>query len=268
MKLSLIGRGVRPWEHLTLAGLRALRSADVALGIEPDQGAWQALSQEFALPPIRSLDFLYRDGLSDEANYKAFHAFILDVCEHYEHVALLLAGHPRLGVTIARWLGAKTIPAHIEIEVIEGISSFDAMFNDLERDPLEKGTALIDANRLLLFKYKLEPTIDTFIYHVSSVGNARTDYVDSTERNQVKLLIEHLKHFYPASTKVVLCKAANITGGASEYINVTLDTLIDHALLIDPGTTLFLPGQSPKSFNTQFFSTLRSSHASSQIHSY
>ena len=268
MRLSLIGRGVRPWEHLTIAGLRALKQAEVALGIEPDQGAWQALSQEFSLPPIRSLDFLYRDGMTDEANYKAFHSFILDVCAQHDHVALLMAGHPRLGVTIARWLAASTLPEHIELEVIEGVSSFDTMFNDLERDPLEKGTALIDANRLLLFKYKIEPTIDTFIYHVSSVGNARTDYVDSTERNQIQLLVEHLKRFYPAGAKVVLCKAANITGGASEYINVTLDSLVEHALLIDPGTTLFIPGQSPKSFNTQFFSTLRSSHDSSQLHCY
>lgn len=268
MKLSLIGRGVRPWEHLTLAGVRALKDADVVLGIEPDQGAWHALSKEFSLPPIRSLDFLYRDGMSDEANYKAFHKFILDVCECYDHVALVVAGHPRLGVTIAQWLSHNKLPSHIELDVIEGISSFDTMFNDLARDPLEKGTAVLDANRLLLFKYSLETTLDTFIYHVSAVGNVRTDYLACSERNQLQLLVEHLQRFYPKTKRIILCKAANITGGASEYIEITIDTLIDHALLIDPGTTLFIPGETPKTYNSNFLSTLRSGHVASQIHSY
>jgi len=268
MKLSLIGRGVRPWEHLTLAGLRALKDADVVLGIEPDQGAWQALSKEFSLPAIKPIDFLYRDGASDEANYKAFLHFISDVCEHYEHVALVVAGHPRLGVSVARWLSEKTFPTPVELEVIEGISSFDTLMNDLATDPLEKGTAVLDANRLILFRYALEPTLDTYIYHVSSVGNSFTDSIESAARNHLQLLVEHLLTYFPGNKKIILCKAANFTGGASEYIDITLSTLVDHALLIDPGTTLFIPGEKPKSINAQFFSHLRLSRAHSQIHTF
>jgi uncharacterized protein YabN with tetrapyrrole methylase and pyrophosphatase domain len=268
MKLSLIGRGLRPWEHLTLAGLRALKQADVVLGIEPDHGAWQALTQEFSIPAVKPIDFLYRDGASDEANYRAFERFILDVCDHYEHVAFVVAGHPRLGVSIARWLSEKSLPEHIELEVIEGISSFDTMFNDLATDPLEKGTAVLDANRLVLFRYALEPTLDTFIYHVSAVGNTRTDYVDSSARNQLEMLVEHLQRYYPKYKKMTLCKAANLTGGVSEYIEVTLGTLLDHALLIDPGTTLFIPGEKPTSINTQFLTLLRATHVAAQNYSF
>ena len=45
-----------------------------------------------------------------------------------------------------------------EIEIIDGISSFDVMMTYLGIDPLEQGTVLLDANRLLLFQYGLEPT--------------------------------------------------------------------------------------------------------------
>jgi len=267
MKLSIVGRGMRPWEHLTLAGLRSLKNADVVLGIEPDKDAWQALSKEFGLPPIHSLDFLYRDGWGDEDNYAVFHKFVLEVCACYDHVALVIAGHPRLGVTISQWFTRNVLPPHIELEVIEGVSSFDIMFNDLGRDPLEKGTAILDANRLLLFNYVIEPTVDTFIYHVSAVGNVRTDFVDSSQRNRLQLLNEYLLRFYPNNKNVVLCKAANITGMESEYIETRLDTLVDNALLIAPGTTLFIPGLMPTQMSSQFLSTLRSSYASAQIHS-
>jgi hypothetical protein len=127
---------------------------------------------------------------------------------------------------------------------------------------------VLDANRLVLFRYALEPTLDTYIYHVSSVGNSFTDYVDSNTRNQLALLVEYLKRFYPKNKKVTLCKAANITGGASEYINLTLETLIEHALLIDPGTTLFIPGEKPKSINKQFLTLLRSTHVVAQNYSF
>ncbi|MEY4065188.1 MAG: hypothetical protein RIR26_1396 [Pseudomonadota bacterium] len=267
MKLSLIGRGVRPWEHLTLAGLRALKDADIVLGIEPDQGAWQALAQEFSLPPVKPLDFLYRDGATDEQNYEAFLKFVLEACDFYNHIALVVAGHPRLGVSIAHRLSQKSLPAHIELDVIEGISSFDALSNDLATDPLEKGTAVLDANRLLLFRYALEPSLDTYIYHVSSVGNSHTDYGNCSLRNQLPLLVGYLRNFYPANKTMKLCKAANFTGGASEYIDVTLGTLLDCALLIDPGTTLFIPGEKPKSINTTFLSELRSGYVASHIHS-
>jgi hypothetical protein len=267
MKLSLIGRGVRPWEHLTLAGLRALKDADIVLGIEPDQGAWQALAQEFSLPPVKPLDFLYRDGATDEENYAAFLKFVLEACDYYNHIALVVAGHPRLGVSIAGRLSKNSLPAHIDVEVIDGISSLDTLSNDLATDPLEKGTAVLDANRLLLFRYALEPSLDTYIYHISSVGNAHTDYANCTARNQLPMLVSYLKNFYPAHKKMKLCKAANFTGGASEYIDVSLSTLLDCALLIDTGTTLFIPGEKPKSINTCFLSHLRSGHVSSHIHS-
>jgi hypothetical protein len=82
------------------------------------------------------------------------------------------------------------------------------------------------------------------------------------------MLVEHLQRYYPKYKKMTLCKAANLTGGVSEYIEVTLGTLLDHALLIDPGTTLFIPGEKPTSINTQFLTLLRSTHVAAQNYSF
>lgn len=244
MKLSLIGRGLRPWEHLTLAGLRALKDADVVLGIEPDKGAWQALTKEFSLPPIRSLDFIYRDGLCDETCHKAFQKFILDVSDFYDHIALIISGHPRFGVNLLQWITKNKLPSHIEVDVIEGVTSFDTMFNDLERDPLERGTVVLDANQLIRTRSTLNDTLDTFIYHLPSLGISNSTSFQFNRRNELNLLAEHLNSFYSKNKKITLCKAANVTGGASEYIEISLENLIDHALLIDIGTTLFIPAES------------------------
>lgn len=262
MKLSIVGRGIRPLEHLTLAGVRALKSADVVFGIEPDVAAWAILTEEFDLPGIERLDFLYKDGRTDKENYEAFFAFIQDLVGLYEHVALVVAGHPRLGVSIAQWLSSPAFTARVELEFIEGISSFDTMFNELGVDPLERGTAVLDANRLLLFKYELETAVDTFIYHPSSVGNSRTDYVDCTARNQVQHLMNYLLKFYSPEKTVVLCKAANFIGQASEYMPLKLAELVSHSRHIDMGSTLYIPADKPTAICQNFLSKLRSGHDS------
>lgn len=262
MKLSLVGRGIRPFEHLTLAGLRALREADVVLGIEPDVAAWSELAEEFELPCIERLDFLYRDGATDDENYKSFFMFIQDICGLYKHVALVIAGHPRLGVSIASWLSSPDVKKLITLEVIEGISSFDTMFNDLQIDPLERGTCLVDANRLLLFQYPLNTQIDTFIYHVSSVGNSRTDTLDCTQRNDIPQLQEYLLQFYSAEKFVSLCQASNFKNHSSQYKNIRLGELEAFSKSIDTGTTLFIPADKPLRLCPKFLSQLRSGHVS------
>lgn len=267
MKLSIVGRGVRPLEHLTLAGLRAIKSADVVFGIEPDTASWTKLAEEFDLPRIEPLDFLYRDGASDTENYEAFYSFIQDVTPLYENVVFVVAGHPRLGVSVAQWFTARGLPENVELEIIEGISSFDTMFNDLQVDPIERGTSILDANRLLLFKYNIEPSLDTFIYHPSSIGNTQTDYTNCHERNQVSLLMKYLMQFFPAHKEIFFCKASNFSGQKENYIKLKLNEMQDKSQFIDPGTSIYIPAEKPTRICRTFLSHLRSSHDTAQVHS-
>jgi uncharacterized protein YabN with tetrapyrrole methylase and pyrophosphatase domain len=52
------------------------------------------------------------------------------------------------------------------LHVEPGISRLTVMVNDLGIDPLERGTLVVDAGRLLLFEQIPDPAFDTFIHHV------------------------------------------------------------------------------------------------------
>jgi len=78
------------------------------------------------------------------------------------------------------------------------------MINDLKVDPLDHGSTIIDANRLLLYKLKIEPKIDLFIYHICSVGNSRTDYNELSKNNHLSSLQNYLSEFYSDNHKIVL----------------------------------------------------------------
>lgn len=118
------------------------------------------LSDFFLEHGIRNFIFLtdlYVDGVTDTANYHAIYDKIIELVKIHKTVALLVEGHPRIGVTIVQWMAERESELPFKIEILEGISSFDTMINDLAIDPLERGTALLDANRLILFDITLDP---------------------------------------------------------------------------------------------------------------
>jgi hypothetical protein len=81
-------------------------------------------------------------------NYERFTSYALELSAQHPRLALLVAGHPRLGVSFLQTVPAR-LPAGTELNVIEGISSFDVLLNDLALDPTERGTAMIDVNRMV-----------------------------------------------------------------------------------------------------------------------
>lgn len=255
-KITIIGRGVDPAKHLSLAALRALRQADKVIGIEPEKEAWQELRLEFGVPEIEDISHLYENGSGDLDNYERFIHHILALSERHVRLALLVAGHPRLGVTFLQLLSEKHA-ANVDIEVIEAISSFDVMMNDLALDPLERGTALVDANRMLLFQYDLEPSLSYFIYHVCSVGNSKTEFVDTAQGNRLDLLKTFLLKTYQADKELLLCKAANGSAGQSALIRFELAELERMAPLIDFGTTLYIPAEKPSRLDRRYLALLR-----------
>lgn len=254
-KVTIIGRGLDPEKHLSLAALSALKHADIVLGIEPESEAWARIRKEFKLPEITDIAFLYKNGAKDLDNYNLFIEHILKMSQQHQNVVLLVAGHPRLGVTFAQLLSNEK-NYDFDLQFIEGISSFDVMLNDLGLDPLEQGTSLIDVNRLLLFKYQLEPATNYFFYHICSVGTDRVHFSDATKDNKLALLQEYLEQFFSKNKTIFLCKASNGSRNKAEYIALELGSLTQSIDKIDFGTTLFIPANNPTQIDYIFLSTL------------
>lgn len=254
--ITVVGRGMDPAKHLTLDGIRALKQADIVLGIEPETEAWAALKQEFGVPDVQDVGCLYKNGAKDADNYSSFINHILSVSETQQNTVLVVAGHPRLGVTFAQMLSQRK-NLDCEIRFIEGLSSFDVMLNDLAMDPLERGTAIWDVNRALLFEYKMEPSTNYFLYHVCSVGNSNTNFLDSSEGNQLMVLQNYLLRFYSPEKVIYLCKASNGEKHSAEYIPVLIQDLFKNAKQIDFGTTLLVSAEKPTHINREFLNTLR-----------
>ena len=170
MRLAIIGLGICGTQQLSLEGkARLLQARKVGCLPTIPLTLHESLGN-FGLPPIEDFGAFYRDGDVDEVNYQRLFDKVVADCRKYGDVALLVPGHPRIGVTLVQWLELRKQELQLKLEVFPGISSFDTMINDLSHDPLERGSVLVDANRLLLFEYHIEPSLDYYIYHVCSIG--------------------------------------------------------------------------------------------------
>jgi uncharacterized protein YabN with tetrapyrrole methylase and pyrophosphatase domain len=244
MELHIIGTGIKRPMQLTLEGLRALQQADRVLHLTGTTEPMEALFRELGITQPQALDSLYEHGGVDGANYERLADAVVAQAQCHERVALLIYGHPRVGVSLTSMLEARLGNA---VRVIPAPSSFDTMINDLRRDPLHRGSVLLDANRALLFEPTLDPTIDCYIFHVDSVATRKTANGDEGHGRR-DLLQAYLLRFYPPEHLVTIVASA-VGDEPAATVEVPLADFEAAAQLMSQGATLFLPAMRPRSLN-------------------
>jgi len=255
-KLIVGGLGVKELKQMTIETLESLKRADAVLylGVTPQRHLPQIA--QWGAKNAASILELYTDGDVDENNYQRLCAAVLETAGRHPLTVLLVPGHPRIGVTLVQRL-EKLCPMNgIALGVQPGISSFDAMLNDLARDPLEKGSVMIDANRMLLFDMRWDPTLDCYLYHVCSVGTRKVHLSDARQENSWDLLKQHLLTIYPKDARVELVSSSTKEENLSSRVSAPLSEIETLFESVHFGTTMFIPGQKPASMNKNFMNLL------------
>lgn len=248
MMIRFAGYGIRGFAQLTLEAIEEIRASKKVLYLGQKDHYFDQLN----IADSESLSSLYKNGSNDLENYNRILDKILKDAESYGDVCVLYPGHPRVGVTVLQWLEKLKVKGEIELRVIPGISSFDTMMNDLSRDPLEKGSIIIDANRLLLFKHPIDPTIDYYIYHVCSVGTAKTHFKDASQNNHIQFLKNHLLTAFSSTSEIVLIQSSEKFELGVKITRSKLGDLDRMLNQINFSTSLFIPGIRPKQVDESF----------------
>jgi len=202
---------------------------------------------------IEQITHLYRNNNRYIDNYNAILSYIEKLKTQNKNISLIVPGNPRLGVTITQIIKKFFNESkEIKFDTIPGISSFVTMYNDLNIDPLEKGTILVDVNRLLLYEYNIDTALNYFIYHICSIGNPKTNYKNPTKDNKVCLLKEYLLRFYNPEHKICMIESAgrNLeTPSLREFTITEIEKLLEN---VNFNSTLFIQGIKKQTLNKNF----------------
>jgi uncharacterized protein YabN with tetrapyrrole methylase and pyrophosphatase domain len=241
-KLFILGSGIRGFSQITLEAIAVLESADVTLYF----GGRDEWLDKIQFKELVSIHDLYRDGDIDRNNYARIHDRIMLEVERFPQVVVMCAGHPGFGEYVTDLLRQSCREKGHEFKVLPGISGFDGMMIDLEQDPLQLGTVILDANRVLMHSHEMNIHFDHYLYHVCSVATKFTHLTDSSKDNHIDLLQTHLLKFYDPEHPCQLICSSNATKGTVIHSGKIseLDQLLPK---VHFGTTLFIPGiQSPR----------------------
>ncbi len=258
MKIYLVGIGTKGLEQVTLEGLKTLKRAEKILSFQVRPYDMLAFVDEHDLVDPEFIDDLYQDEALDNDNYARILSKVKNDAQDFSTVAVLIQGHPLLGVTISQRL--KSMPG-VKVEAIAAPSSLDNLFIERWRDPLELGSLMIDANRLLLFNQTLNPEIDTYVYHVCSVGNSATDFTTPWRGNRLELLQTQLLKFWPTDHVIEFLHSPSdektkLTGALC-VCTTTVGEMHTQVREVHFGMTLLVPGVRPQNFDRSFLQLLR-----------
>jgi precorrin-3B methylase len=250
-RVTIVGAGVGGVRALTLEAICALRNARRVLAFSSP-----STLASIGIANVDDLSSLYREGARDMDNYARICRKIVESVSKWNDIVLLLPGHPRVGVSLVNLLEGLAKSHSFRVEIIAGLSSFDLMLTELRRDALENGSVLVDANRLLLFDYEIEPNLDYYIFHVCSIGTARTYRRQPWRENRIDELRNKLLRHYEKTHKVALVTVGKANRHL-EKIEATVHTLTSIARHLSFNSTLVIPRIRRSIMNTKFLATLR-----------
>jgi len=258
--LRIVGAGMIGIDQISEEAKEIIRLSNKVLWIGFIQNIENMLLKTNSVALNEDITYLYIDGALDEDNYERIIQKLLHDLSCFKNICLVVPGYPRLGLSFVQKLQIISKDTHqFELKTYSGISSFDSMINELELDPLEEGTCIVDANRLILYDYMMDPALNYFVYHVCAIGNRKTDYSNPVLNNKVCFLKEKLLKHYSATHNIFLVSATVSTNSNIIVLQNSLEKLEFLLSEVSYSHSLFIPCVLPKkeNINWQFLKLLR-----------
>ncbi len=254
--INVVGYGVNAVEHLTLEAIMVLERSEVVLALATNEEI--NVLRRYCLK-IVSITSLYKDGDKDTNNYSRIYQNTISYLKSYNNITLLVPGHPRLGVTLTQIFEIQAEKCNYTVNVIPGISSFDTMLNDIKVDPLERGTIIIDVNRLLLFEHPINTALDHYFYHICSIGNNRTEFSSPNINNRVSVLKAYLLKFYLPTKKITMIQSQSLNSTNTQLTEAKLEGIDLLLYDVNFSCSLFIQGETKNNpVNDAFYGFLTS----------
>jgi hypothetical protein len=219
--LTVVGTGITAGSHLTSEARAALERADRVLYLVSDPVT--AAVVEGLNPSCRSLDYLYRAGVSREDIYAAIVGEILQAVRTGERVCVAFYGHPAIFVRPGLEAVRKARKEGHDTRILPAVSSLDCLFTDLEIDPADTGLQIYEATDFLTRACTPDTTASLVLWQISVIGLEH--WHPEPRAEGLAVLAQHLLRYFPAEHEVVLYEASPYPLVGPSVQRVRLDQL-------------------------------------------
>lgn len=188
-------------------------------------------------PNARSLNALYRVGVTRDRIYAEMTEEILAAVRRGSRVCAAFYGHPGVFVNPSHEAVERARAEGFPARMLPAISAEDCLVADLGVDPGEQGWQSYEATDLLLRRYRLEPTAALVVWQVDGIG--KLDWNPEPEPHGLRELAEFLLELYPQRHEVVFYTASLYPVVGPTIVRVPLEEVV--GLAEAPAPTLYVP---------------------------
>jgi uncharacterized protein YabN with tetrapyrrole methylase and pyrophosphatase domain len=241
--LFIVGSGLRQADHLTVEGLRALKTCEIIYSFIPAEFAH--LLPDGLSMKVQSLRDLFRDGVRRGAIYKEAVDLIWHSADRHSSMAYLTVGNPVVFDSVTAGLLARSQDGQHRVHLVAGISAVDAVMVALGRD-YAPGIQVFDASSLVAHGIAPRTDIACVLLQPDLFGTSALTLERGPDDEPLAPLRDHLLGSYPTEHEVTFVTC----GGASSS-----DTRLDTFVLCElsraerfpaiPGASLFIPPVVP-----------------------
>jgi len=214
-EIYLVGYGMNFNEDRTISADTSIKCADIIFTIEPDiSHIKEYLSVE---APVENLFHFYKKGQLRSDVYKIISEHIITSLKKYSKVVLLVPGNPLFLDTVCELIEERAFELDIDLHIIEGISSLDAINNQLEI-PLHKTSITVYIADIFCNR-KPNIDIDTVLL-LFQPGNvsSNTVAIGTVSKKSVLILQESLLEYYSPEDNWMLINLGNSSDNPTKII--------------------------------------------------
>ena len=238
--LVCVGVGMTLGSHLTPLARSHLEQADVVFAAVSDGIVERWLCEMNS--NVRSLQSLYREGVSRLETYRGMVRVMLDEVRAGKRVCGAFYGHPGVFAwpphEAIRQAKREGFHAHME----PGVSAEDCLYADLGIDPATYGCQHYEATQFMLFERRIDLSAYLILWQIGVAGDkSASKFITSSAHRQ--LLVEALLRHYPRDHVVTIYRAPTLPLERPLITNIPLDSLADAAF--DMHATLAVPPCKP-----------------------
>ena len=182
----------------------------------------------------------YREGMPRMETYRAMAARVVEAALDAPPVTFAVYGHPTFFVYPSTLIGRSAGLLGLNVEVLPGISTIDAVCIDLGLDVGMTGLQVHEATTMLLVKRRIDPQVPCLILQVDALETAfYTTMRSAPERFQ--RLQGHLLQFYPPEHLLANVRSSTFPLYPPDIESILLSELPER--LADSGATgtLYIP---------------------------
>lgn len=237
--LSIVGIGIRGISEITPEAERILRRSTEVLYMDPRP----TVSRYFNRINRNSHNLLklYEENRKAYDVYEEFSSLVINRALKKPGACYATYGNPMIYDTITRLILQKAISKRLRVEIVPAISALDSVLVDLRLTILDEGLQIFEANRLVLFRQRIDSSIPCLVFGIGSFGSVVITIKRRSTQKRFAPLQNHLQEFYPSRHPIHLVESSLDPNMRTRITHATLNRLGQMYSRINYNTTLYIP---------------------------